>query len=343
MAIDGWQKIRSLGEGGQGRAFLVNSDRFPDEYFVLKCLKNANRIMRFKVEVDACSRLDHPNILRVLEYSTDDPKGAYMVTEYCEGGTLAEANLTKWTALEKIDLFSLICEAVACAHENGITHRDLKPENIFLRKDGSPVVGDFGICFFDNGERFTVTEEAVGPRLFIAPELESGRADCVTPAADVYSLGKVLYWLWAGRVFARERHQDEEYDLTKIAPSAETFLLYELLNGMIAEEPTKRFQDAGKVLKELQLLRERIVTRAHPLNLSAPLHCNFCGVGRYVRVVDTLRDLEDASKMGLEKYSGQEWLVFVCNYCSNVQFFRTDYLQILRPFRPNRGNPWVEG
>jgi serine/threonine protein kinase len=57
-----------------------------------------------------------------------------------------------------------------------IIHRDLKPANILLRSSGGPpVVADFGLCYIEDGERHTLTEEAIGPRLFIAPELEDGR------------------------------------------------------------------------------------------------------------------------------------------------------------------------
>ena len=78
------------------------------------------------------------------------------------------------------------------------------------------VSGYKGICFIaDDGTRITLTDEAVGARRYTAPELEDGRAEDVTAAADVYSLGKVLYWLMAGRVFDREKHRDPRFDLTK--------------------------------------------------------------------------------------------------------------------------------
>ena len=87
-----------------------------------------------------------------------------------------------------------ICEAVDHAHrqEPRIIHRDLKPDNIYLRtKNGPAVVGDFGICWIErDGTRITLTDEAVGARDYMAPEIEDGRADKVSVKSDIYSLAK---------------------------------------------------------------------------------------------------------------------------------------------------------
>ena len=71
-----------------------------------------------------------------------------------------------------------VCEGIRHAHSHGVIHRDIKPSNIFLRNgEGPAVVGDFGICYIEkDGARLTLTDEAVGPRIFMAPEFEGGRA-----------------------------------------------------------------------------------------------------------------------------------------------------------------------
>jgi serine/threonine protein kinase len=201
-----WKTIRSLSEGGQAHTFIVVDEVAPQSEYVLKRLKNVERVARFTSEVEACLQLDHPNIIRIVDHSFE-AKRPFLVTEYCSNGTLAGINLTELSMAEKLHIFKQICEGVAYAHEKRITHRDLKPENIFLRENFSPVVGDFGICFIDSGgERFTLLDEAVGPRLYIAPELEDGIAETIRPSSDVYSLGKILYWLITGRIFSREKH-----------------------------------------------------------------------------------------------------------------------------------------
>ncbi|MFI5322988.1 MAG: protein kinase [Thermodesulfobacteriota bacterium] len=113
-------------------------------------------------------------------------------------------------------MFQQICEGVAYAHTKGVIHRDLKPDNIFLRtRKGPVVVGDFGICYLEqDGKRITLTDEAVGPRNFIAPELEDGRLELISTKCDVYSLGKILYWLLSGgKIFSREKHREPQFDL----------------------------------------------------------------------------------------------------------------------------------
>jgi serine/threonine protein kinase len=118
-------------------------------------------------------------------------------------------------------------------------HRDLKPDNIFLQANGNPVVGDFGLCFFLDGahERATHADEAVGARWYMAPECEGGRTLTVGTTADVYSLGKVLYWMLAGRIFSREQHSRPPYDLRPHQPTTDMSVVYELFERTILEEP----------------------------------------------------------------------------------------------------------
>jgi serine/threonine protein kinase len=99
-----------------------------------------------------------------------------------------------------LELFEQICKGIAYAHSQGVIHRDIKPDNIFLRTElGPAVVGDFGICFVEqDGTRLTILDEAVGPTMFIAPELEDGRLTNITNKCDTYSSGKLLYWLLSG-------------------------------------------------------------------------------------------------------------------------------------------------
>ena len=161
-------------------------------------------------------------MVAIQDYDLDADR-PYLVTEWCEGGELSEIDLSEISIPERLGLLVGVCQGVAHAHSGGVTHRDLKPGNIFLRGDGTPVVGDFGLCFIEGGERLTFVDEAVGPRLFMAPEMEEGRSDEVGPWSDVYSLGKVLYWLVAQkRVFSREKHRQPDWDLTRDQREATT-------------------------------------------------------------------------------------------------------------------------
>jgi serine/threonine protein kinase len=208
--------------------------------------------------------------------------------------------------LDKLQLFREICDAVAAAHSDQIIHRDLKPPNILLRGDNSVVVGDFGLCLdlSDMEERATSPSEAVGPRHYIAPELEDGRSRDPNASSDCYSLGKVLYFIFAGRSFSRERQRDADYNL--ITQSSDPFMhfVYELLDKTIVEDTAKRFQNAPELLSALKGVILKVEQNAHVLNIRVDQPCLYCISGRY-RVLNT-----DTDSVRMK-----------CDNCGNIQHF----------------------
>jgi serine/threonine protein kinase len=333
--------VRPLGRGGQSPTFLVVEEGVEDgEYFVLKRL-NANRIERGRSEIRACEELSHPNVLRLIDSDLDGDK-PYLVTEYCSGGSLSNVNIIEYPLTERLQMFSAICRGVGHAHSHTppITHRDLKPDNIFLRKDKrTPVVGDFGICFFDEGERVTLVDEAVGPRWYMAPELAHGLTENVTPRADVYSLGKVLYWMLSARIFDRELHRHQRFDLTIGQTAPDLFFIYDLLDKTILVNPSERLSNANEVADAVDNIIRKIEMHAHHLNLSTPQRCMYCGEGFYQVALDVSRESHGSEVVSAVKnfgfYGGINepiWIILVCDYCGNVQVFRPD--------RANYRNTW---
>src|SRR6266404_5721992 len=127
-----WSRVKDPPEGGQGHTFVVCRSNASDKKpYVLKRLKNPKRKDYFDREIQVCKSLDHPNVLKVIE-SGETPKGKpYLITEYCDGGSLAHATVCS-TPLVGLRLFQQIVSGVVRAHENepAIFHLDLKPENI---------------------------------------------------------------------------------------------------------------------------------------------------------------------------------------------------------------------
>ena len=201
-----WETLASLGEGGQARAFHVRDLQSPDgdERWVLKRLKNTQRIGRFEDEIKALLTIESPRIPRVEDYSLGDP--AYLVYPYIGPSLDQVADTLSFD--QALDLYWDVAEAVSAAHYHNVVHRDLKPQNIVVDEnpDGRRAyLIDFGICQIEDGHAFTVTEEPLGSRSFAAPELEAGSPVAVGPKSDVYSLGKLLYWMvMQGKMFARE-------------------------------------------------------------------------------------------------------------------------------------------
>jgi serine/threonine protein kinase len=329
-----WEVLQSLGEGGQAHTFLVKDIRGESEtQYVLKRLKNLSRIDRFRGEIEAIRNVTHENIVRLIDFDLENKK-PYLVTEYCAGGSLTSSKpFWQDSPAMAFELFQQICDGVAFAHGRGVIHRDLKPDNIFLRSEKGPaVVGDFGICFIeDNGLRVTLTEEAVGPRFFMAPELEDGRVDSVTPKSDTYSLGKILYWLLSGGiVFSREKHREREFDLKQynLDSELEWNNIYmehvnRLLDLMITHDPEKRREvDSIRIfIKRTKRLVEEQFTPISP-NIKQP--CTYCGYGYYV--MKAKGDLS-VQNFGFVPIGAPDWRVLTCNRCGHVQSFRVDYAE----------------
>jgi serine/threonine protein kinase len=256
----GWKPVRNLGAGGQGFTDVVcRSDDPEKQEFIRKRLKNIDdpaRRARFESELKAYQTLAHENVLRLVDFDLSGPR-LCIVSEYCRRGSLDRGGWTRGTVLEVLRDFRQVCRGVAYAHEYGVIHRDIKPANIFLREDGSLVVGDFGLCLLDEeGVRVTATEEVVGSRFYTAPELADGRADQVRPSCDVYSLGKLLYWMLTGKIFDREKHREDEWRFGRGSlPLPEYELVNQLLDRMIAVDPSQRHQSAAVTLAAVEDLK----------------------------------------------------------------------------------------
>ena len=200
-----WEKVElpHIGKGGQGYIYKVKD--LTGEYSydcVLKVFKGIKRIDRINNEIKALQKLDHPQIVPILDFSITD-KEAYFVTKQFSKHTLAD--LAPLAPLKALEIFVDICEPIVYAHSKGIVHRDLKPENIVF-DDDKPVILDFGLCFFTDEEdnRLTATIEQIGSRYFIPPELERGKSENISEASDSYTLGKILYFSLTKKLIARE-------------------------------------------------------------------------------------------------------------------------------------------
>jgi serine/threonine protein kinase len=224
---------------------------------VLKRVRNPKRHDRFRSEVEAIKRLNHPNIIRLIDHSAlaDDgspPDQQFIVMPYASQG-----DLTSRVALyannpdSVIQVAKSLALGLQAAHTAGIVHRDVKPPNVLFPTVTHDVwLGDFGICLIRDEERGTPADEVVGPVQFMAPELEGGGQLAVSPAADVYSLGKVIYYMLSGgTVLPRERLHDPEY--AKIFMAGERQRLIETLLSRMICGLSSRLSSMADVLSQL--------------------------------------------------------------------------------------------
>src|SRR5882724_6158593 len=206
--IGNYQVLEEIGRGGMGviyRARQRHSRRIVALKRILSYHADSQETLaRFRREAQAAASLDHPNILPIYEVSECDDGLPFFSMKFAGGGSLLEAApALRGESRRAVAVVAKVVRAVQYAHGQGILHRDLKPGNILLDGRGEPLVSDFGLAkWLDANKDLTRTLTAFGAPDYIAPEQVdpagawSGK---LGPAADVYSLGAILFDLLTGR------------------------------------------------------------------------------------------------------------------------------------------------
>ena len=203
--------VEQIGAGGMGVVYRAHDERL-DRDVAIKVLPeevagDPDRLHRFEREAKAVAKLDHPNILAIHDFGSEDGL-AYAVMELLDGESLREVirsgGLTTGKAAEYA---RSIADGLAAAHDKGIVHRDLKPENAFLTKDGRIKILDFGLAKLKLPEANLTTKTPtatldtapgglLGTIPYMAPEQVEGQP--ADHRSDIFALGVVLYEMLTG-------------------------------------------------------------------------------------------------------------------------------------------------
>lgn len=262
--LDGrYELIELIGVGGMADIYKAK-DLTEDRIVAVKILKNEfaaseDFLRRFRNESKAIALLSHPNIVKIFDVGFTE-KIQYIVMEYIDGITLTEyierQGVLKWR--DAVHFTVQILRALQHAHDRGIVHRDIKSQNVMLLSDGTIKVMDFGIARFNRETDKTMSEKAIGSVHYISPE--QARGEVTDEKSDIYSVGVMLYEMLTGKKpfdgdnpvsIALKHMQATPKRMTEINPSIPEGL-EEITMKAMQKEPSKRYQTAGEMIKDIE-------------------------------------------------------------------------------------------
>jgi class 3 adenylate cyclase/tetratricopeptide (TPR) repeat protein/predicted Ser/Thr protein kinase len=275
MNIGHYRVLDRLGRGGMGEVYAAEDSRL-NRRVAIKALpvelaSDPESLQRFEREAQAVATLDHPNIVTV--YSVEEHSGrSYLIMELIEGKSLGEMIHPRGMPLN--DFFELaipFADAIAAAHESGITHRDLKPTNVMIGINGRLKVLDFGLAKFAqpqeeeaDQEQLTSTGRVLGTMPYMSPEQVRGKP--VDHRTDIFSIGIIFFELLTGkRPFSGETQADLISTIVRDAPAELADIrskiprqLRRIIRLCLEKEPDGRYQSATELRQALEEARAEL-------------------------------------------------------------------------------------
>lgn len=257
--------LGEIGRGGMGIIYRARQHRSRRIVAVKRVLMHhadsGDHVERFRREAEAAASLDHPNILPIYEVGESEG-GPFFSMKWAAGGSLRDVGgALRDQPAECARLMAKVARAIAHAHGAGILHRDLQPGNILLDARAEPLVSDFGLAkWVDEHSDLTRTLTTFGTPGYIAPEQADGPAATVTAAADIYSLGAILFNLLTGRPpftgsnalsVLRQAAEIPAPRLCSLAPEIDRDL-ETIVARCLEREPRARYASAAALAEDLE-------------------------------------------------------------------------------------------
>ena len=282
--VGDYQILEEIGHGGIGVVYRARHRR---RIVALKRIlpyhaDSRETLVRFRREAETAASLVHPNILPTYEVSEDDDELPFFSMKFAGGGSLLDAAPALLSDPRRaVALMAKVARAVQYAHGQGILHRDLKPGNILLDGLGEPLVGDFGLAkCLEPTSNLTRTLTTVGAPDYVAPEQidpAGAGSSKLGPAADVYSLGAILFDLLTGRPPFLGEHALKviQQASEKPAPKLRTLMpgldrdLETICAKCLERDPSARYRSAAALAEDLERWLEGQPIAARPLSQAA--------------------------------------------------------------------------
>jgi serine/threonine protein kinase len=263
-----------IARGGMGIVYAAHH-KISGQKLAIKVLKeqvasDATNVKRFKLEATAIAKLNHPNIIRLIDFGVTDAGAAFMVTEFLDGASLKE-KIEKGDGLSPDDFYSIMlqtCDALIAAHASGTIHRDIKPSNILLNADGTARVSDFGIARVLDPEgkdhTLTGTGEIIGSPQYMSPEQGTGQK--CDARSDIYSVGCMMYEALTGEPpftganvveVILNQINGELVPINQKRPERHfSAALTQIVQRCLQKEPDDRYADVKTLRADLELARK---------------------------------------------------------------------------------------
>lgn len=278
-----YEILEQIGTGGMGVVYKARQPGL-NRFVALKMVRaidadNPVVLARFHSEARVVAALRHPNIVQVHDYGQNDGL-PYIAMELIEGGSLADRlDGVPWPPRSAAGLLIKLAGAIQFAHQRHVVHRDLKPANILVvaEPDGFEVkITDFGLAKFhvDDSSAHTKSFSFLGTPSYMAPEQAGGPGREIGPAADIYSLGAILYELLTGRPPVRGESPMETLRLLltsepvptqRIAPQVSRDLAT-ICDKCLQRDPNRRYSTAADLAADLARYLEGKSIQARPIS-----------------------------------------------------------------------------
>jgi serine/threonine protein kinase len=267
--LGNYRLVQRLGAGGFSQVYL-GEHLYLNTSAAIKVLHSRlfddASLNDFLAEARIIAQLDHPHIVRVLEFGVEDSI-PYLVLQYAPNGTVRQ-RYPKGSRVQQsiiLQYVKQIAEALQYAHDLKIIHRDIKPENLLLGKNDEILLSDFGLAIPSQSSIGVPDQERAGTAVYMAPEQMQGKS---SRASDQYALGVVVYELLCGyppfRGTASEILYQHIYEpplpLREVMPTIPA-AIEQVVMRTLAKEPSERFpqiQDFARALEEAYLKQDAI-------------------------------------------------------------------------------------